>query len=78
MNIGKNLILWVVIAVLLVGLFNYTTSSGSRTPQQQRSYSEFLADVQAGHVREVVIQGNDITVTTAAGRVSGRKPSDWG
>ncbi len=60
-NIGKNLALWAIIAVLLVALFNLFQSPSTRTGQSQIAFSDFLAEVQQGRVTEVTIQGPNIT-----------------
>jgi cell division protease FtsH len=54
----KNLLLWVVIALVLMMVFN---NFGPRnTPSQQLQYSQFISDVQAGRVQKVVIDGRSI------------------
>lgn len=61
MNIfGKNLALWIIIALLLVALFNLFQTSSSRGPQTNVAYSDFLSMVQNGQVKDVVIQGSAI------------------
>ena len=59
-NIGKNIVLWVIIALLVVGLFNLFQGSGRNGNEQQLAFSDFLAQVESGQVSEVTIQGNDI------------------
>jgi cell division protease FtsH len=56
-NFGKNLALWIIIALLLVALFNLFQSSSSHGPQTNIAYSEFLNDVNRGQVSDVTIQG---------------------
>ena len=60
-NFGKNFALWIIIALLLVALFNIFQSSSGRSPQSQMAYSDFVNDVEAGRVTEVTIQGHTIT-----------------
>ena len=60
MNVRKNLALWVIIALLVFALFNLFQGAQNRTPHQQISYSDFVAAVEAGQIRDVVIQGNNI------------------
>ncbi|MDB5316772.1 MAG: ATP-dependent metalloprotease FtsH [Rhodospirillales bacterium] len=68
-NFGRNLALWVIVALLLVALFNlFQPSSGSRATAQQVAYSDFLNEVNAGHVRDVVIQGRIVTGQLSDGR----------
>ena len=68
-NFGRNLALWVIVALLLVALFNlFQPSGGGRVGAQQVAYSDFLNEVNAGHVREVSIQGRNLTGTLTDGR----------
>nr|WP_246420285.1 ATP-dependent zinc metalloprotease FtsH [Neoroseomonas alkaliterrae] len=61
--------LWVIVALLLVALFNlFQPSGGARMGVQQVAYSDFLNEVNAGHVREVSIQGRNLTGTLTDGR----------
>ncbi len=67
MNV-KNLIMWVIIVLLSVGLFNMfqdpnkINSGGNSLP-----FSNFLNEVDAGRVVEVKIQGNNISGVLADG-----------
>ena len=67
-NFGKNLALWVIIGLLLVALFNLFQQPSSRSAQDGIPFSEFLAEVQNGQVREVTIQGNSINGVYGDGR----------
>ncbi len=60
-NFGRNLALWVIIALLLVVLFNLFQPGGSHTADTQIAYSDFIGEVNAGRVREVAIQGRTVT-----------------
>ena len=63
MNFGRNLALWVVIALLVFALFNLFQggSSYTRGPHTPLAFSDFLASVESNEVRDVVMQGNTIT-----------------
>ena len=50
----KNIILWVVIAVVLMSLFNNFGSQGERA-DSSLSYSQFIEAVKAGQVQQVII-----------------------
>ena len=64
-DMAKNLILWVIIAVVLMSVFS---SFQERTTTADKiTYSEFLAQVERGGVRDVTIQGQDIKGTTTGG-----------
>ena len=60
-NFGRNLALWVIIALLLVVLFNLFQPGAGRSADTQIAYSDFIGEVNAGRVREVQIQGRTIT-----------------
>jgi cell division protease FtsH len=60
-NFGRNLALWVIIALLLVVLFNLFQPGAGRNADAQIAYSDFIGEVNAGRVREVAIQGHTIT-----------------
>jgi len=51
---AKNLILWMVIAVVLLAVFQNFSETA---PKNELSYSEFVRDVQDERVREVVVEG---------------------
>ena len=62
----KNLALWLVISLMMVLLFNLFNQP--RTSQEKVSFSEFLAALERGEVKEVTIQGNNLY-----GRYANRK-----
>jgi cell division protease FtsH len=67
-NFGRNLALWVIIALLLVVLFNLFQPGASRTAATQVAYSDFVSEVNGGRVREVVIQGHTVSGALTDGR----------
>jgi cell division protease FtsH len=68
-NFGRNLALWVIVALLLVALFNVFQPSGSSgRASMQVAYSDFLNEVNAGQVRDVVIQGRTVSGQLSDGR----------
>jgi cell division protease FtsH len=78
-NFGKNLALWVIIGLLVIALFNLFQGPASQGPVTNLAFSDFLAEVEAGQVREVTIRGNAITGSYADGRAfSTFAPSDPG
>jgi cell division protease FtsH len=59
-----------VVALLLVALFNLFQPSSTSSPRGQSvAYSDFLAEVTAGQVREVTIQGRTLTGQLSDGRL---------
>ncbi len=57
-DMAKNLILWVVIAVVLMSVFN--NFGPHQTPSQRIEYSQFIADVKQGRVQRVIIEDRSI------------------
>jgi cell division protease FtsH len=58
-DVVKNLVLWIVIAVVLLSVFH---SFGDRSSSSQSLiYSDFLTQVEQGQIREVSIEGQNIT-----------------
>ena len=55
----RNLALWMLIALAMVLLFN--TFKAQRTEVEEISFSDFVAAVDAGQVKEVTIKGQEIT-----------------
>jgi cell division protease FtsH len=60
-NNFRNFALWIIIALLLMALFNVFQGPGQRGSSSEISYSTMLAEVDAGTVREVTISGERIT-----------------
>ena len=68
MNV-KNLIMWVIIVLLSVGLFNMFQDPNKINSQKDTMpFSNFLNEVDAGRVVEVQIQGNNISGILADGK----------
>jgi cell division protease FtsH len=60
-NFGRNLALWVIIALLLVVLFNLFQPGSAQHGAKPIAYSDFISDVNANRVQDVQIQGHTIT-----------------
>ncbi len=67
-NFGRNLALWVIIALLLVVLFNLFQPGTTQPNATQVAYSDFIADVNNGRVRDSVIQGRIVSGQMTDGR----------
>ncbi|HLY89385.1 MAG TPA: ATP-dependent zinc metalloprotease FtsH [Acetobacteraceae bacterium] len=67
-NFGRNLALWVIIALLLVVLFNLFQPGSNHTAATQVAYSDFINEVNGGRVRDVVIQGRTVSGQLTDGR----------
>jgi cell division protease FtsH len=57
----KNFALWAVVALLLVALFNLFQSPVERASSNEISFSQLLAEVDAGNVKDVTISGDTLT-----------------
>jgi cell division protease FtsH len=74
---AKNIVLWVIIAVVLMSVFNNFTSTESKP--YAISYSKFIDEVKQGTVKSVTINGRAIDGETTQGqRFSTYSPGDDG
>ena len=74
-NFGRNLALWVVIAILLITLFQFFQPE-DQGASSEIPFSEFVTNVEAGDVSQVTIQGNQITGQEASGEFSTYAPDN--
>ena len=64
-DLAKNLILWVVIAIVLITVFN---NFGPRpTSSKHISYSQFISDVKQGMIERVTVEGRTVHMETSSG-----------
>ena len=66
-NFGKNIAVWVIISLVLVAIFNVFQGGSTKNSSNAIAYSDFLARVNAGEVREVSIQGDKIFGASSSG-----------
>jgi len=58
-NLAKNLLLWLVIAIVLMSVFN---NFGSRQANVSTiNYSQFIEQIKQGQIEQVVIEGRNIS-----------------
>jgi cell division protease FtsH len=57
----RNLAIWVIIALLLVALFNLVQNNPRGTRANAITYSQFLAEVENRNIRNVTLSGGQIT-----------------
>ncbi len=62
----KNVLLWVVIAVILMSVFDNLSSPG--TSANSLSYSDFLSQVKSGQVENALIDGREIRGSLRSGQ----------
>lgn len=61
----KTLVIWILIAVVLVAVFDSFSSSGSKA--QSIAYSAFLSDVHQGGITSITFDGRHITGALSSG-----------
>ncbi|MCE2517698.1 MAG: ATP-dependent zinc metalloprotease FtsH [Alphaproteobacteria bacterium] len=59
-NMARNLIIWMVIGVVLMAIFNMFQNDNAATRTSQVAYSDFVAQVESGDMREVTIEGSNL------------------
>ena len=73
----RNFALWVIIVLMLLALFTLFQNPSQRTSDREIAFSQFLAEVDAGRVRDVLITGSEIRGTfTSGGRFQTIAPND--
>ena len=76
-DMAKNLILWVIIAIVLMSVFNNFTTQKARP--NMLAYSDFIDQVNAGSVQSVTINGREIDGSLTSGAAfSTYSPGDDG
>ncbi len=64
----RNFAIWVIIALLLIALFNLFQNPAQRTRTNEISFSQLLSEVDNGKIGEVTIAGSQITGQFTDGR----------
>jgi cell division protease FtsH len=74
-NMLKNLVIWLVIGLVLMTVFNqFNTRQAAQAPME---YSQFLEEVKSGRISKVTIEGRQLKAQTVEGkRVTSYSPGD--
>jgi cell division protease FtsH len=76
-NLFKSIAIWLVVALVLMTVFNQFNSRQQTSVQSQLDYSQFLEEVKLGHIAKVTIEGRTLKATTQDGkRITSYAPSD--
>ena len=67
LNISRNLMLWVIILVCVVALFNLFQGAAPRSASREILFSDFMASVERNEIQDVVIQGSNIAGSFKSG-----------
>jgi cell division protease FtsH len=74
-NLFKNLVIWLVIGLVLMTVFNQFSTR--QQTQAVMDYSQFMEEVKAGRIAEVMIEGRDLKAKTTDGKpVNSYSPGD--
>jgi cell division protease FtsH len=65
----RNLAIWGVIVVVLIGLYSMMTGGGQAAANSEISYSQLLARVNSGEVKSAVIRGAAVEIRDQGGKV---------
>jgi cell division protease FtsH len=77
LNNFKSVAVWMVVALVLMTVFNQFNTHQQTTTQSQLDYSQFLDQVKQGHISKVVIEGRKLKATTSDGKqITSYAPSD--
>ncbi len=76
-NLFKSVGIWMVVALVLMTVFNQFNARQSSSAQAQLDYSQFLDEVKQGHIVKVTIEGRTLKAITIDGkRITSYAPSD--
>src|SRR5664279_4867254 len=64
----RNLVIWGVVIVALIGLYSVVTGGGRAASAGEITYSQLLSKVNAGEVKKAVIRGAAVEVTDQANK----------
>ena len=62
-NLSKNIAIWLIIAVVLMTVFNQF--GAQRTAQSQMPYSQFIEELRGGKISEASIEGRNVEYRTS-------------
>ncbi|HAF45101.1 MAG: cell division protein FtsH [Sideroxydans sp. GWF2_59_14] len=76
-NLFKSVGIWLVVALVLMTVFNQFNARQQSTAQAQLDYSQFLEAVKSGQIEKVTIEGRTLKATTIDGkRITSFAPND--
>src|SRR6266540_2081378 len=64
----RNLVIWGVIVVVLIGLYSMMTGGGRAAGASEITYSQLLTKVNSGQVKQAVIRGAAVEVKDQSNR----------
>jgi len=77
-NLFKSIGIWLVVALVLMTVFNQFSAHQSPGAQKQVDYTQFLEEVKQGHIVKVTIEGRTLKAVTNDGkRITCYAPQDF-
>ena len=76
-NLFKSVGIWLVVALVLMTVFNQFSQRQQQTSQSTLDYSQFMKEVSQGQIAKVTIEGRSLKAVTVDGkRINSYAPSD--
>ncbi len=76
-NLFKSVGIWLIVALVLMTVFNQFNSRQQQSAQVKMDYSQFLDAVQQGQITKVTIEGRTLKAVTSEGkRITSYAPQD--
>ncbi len=76
-NLFKSIGIWMVVALVLMTVFNQFNARQQSSAQGPMDYSEFMKEVNQGHIAKVTIEGRTLKAVTSDGkRLTSYAPTD--
>ncbi len=69
-NMGKNIVIWLIIGVLIVALFNMFQGGMEKSGYSRMSFSDFLGKVEQSQISDVTIRESETKGSTITGHLS--------
>ena len=67
-NLFKSIGIWMVVALVLMTVFNQFNARQQSSAQGPMDYSEFMKEVNQGHIAKVTIEGRTLKAVTSDGK----------
>ncbi|WP_394181336.1 ATP-dependent zinc metalloprotease FtsH [Yoonia maritima] len=76
MGNARNMVFWIVLFLMVLGLFNIFSGTPSATRGNSQNYTQFVEAVEAGQVSEVTIDGENVRYVAGGATFTTIKPED--
>ncbi|PRY76952.1 cell division protease FtsH [Yoonia maritima] len=76
MGNARNMVFWIVLFLMVLGLFQIFSGTPSATRGNNQNYTQFVESVEAGQVTEVTIDGESVRYVVGGTTFTTIKPED--